>query len=159
MDYLARLIACPDTPVPAVELASSHAMSGRTGPGQPVLDAAAKAAYRRRAEELRAEVDDADRCADLARAARARAELDVLIDELSRATGLLGRSRTFADTPERARTSVRKALRRALVAVAAVDEELAAELESRLVTGTRCTFVSRGPSSTAAAAPRRANVA
>ena len=49
----------------------------------PVLDAAAKAAYRARMVELREELDEAEAFADPGRAERARAELDALTDELS----------------------------------------------------------------------------
>ena len=107
-----------------------------------MFDDAAKAAYRRRVEDLRAEIDDADVCNDIERAARAREELDVLLDELRRAAGLGGRTRNFAHDAERARVSVRKAIIRALAAVRAADPILAAELDFRLVTGTRCSFTS-----------------
>ena len=108
-----------------------------------MLDDAAKAAYRRRIEDLRAEIDDADVGNDIEHAARAREELDVLLDELRRATGLGGRPRRFGCDAERARVSVRKAITRAIAAVRAADPQLAAELGERLVTGTRCTFTAR----------------
>lgn len=153
MDYLSRLIASPDIAVPAVELAGAQGVFAARQSRQPLLDVTAREQYRQRAEELKADIDDAERCADLGRAAGARDELEVLVAELEHATGLAGRQRVFTDTPERARTSVRKALRRALNAVAAADEELAHQLETRLITGTRCTFVSQPP---AASPVRRA---
>ena len=147
MEYLGELIANAGVEIPAFELASGHVVTGRSGGPQVVLDDAAKAAYRRRIDELRAEVDDADAANDLERAARARHELDVLLDELRGAVGLGGRSRRFAADPERARVSVRKAIMRAIAAVRATDPALGADLAARLVTGTRCVF--------AAAPPRR----
>ena len=89
--------------------------------GQPVLDDRAKATYRRRIEELQHEVDDADACADLERAARARAELDQFVAELARATGFAGRGRSFADEAERARVAVRKAIKRAVAMITEAD--------------------------------------
>ena len=80
--------------------------------------------YRRRIDELRHELDDAEACADLERAARARIELDTLLDELRRASGLGGRARSFSDDAERARVSVHKAIKRALRMIAEVDPEL-----------------------------------
>ncbi|MFT3852479.1 MAG: hypothetical protein QM733_07070 [Ilumatobacteraceae bacterium] len=140
MDYLAELIANAGVEIPAVELASNHTVTGRGDGPQVVLDDAAKAAYRRRVDELRAEVDDAEACHDLARAERARTELEVLLDELRRAVGLGGRSRRFGDDAERARVSVRKAITRALAAVRSADAALGADLAARVVTGTRCVF-------------------
>ena len=139
MEYLAALIGQDGREVAAVELTGGVAARGA---GQAVFDDAAKAAYRRRVEDLRAEIDDADVCNDIERAARAREELDVLLDELRRAVGLGGRSRRFGDDAERARVSVRKAIIRALAAVRAADPVLGAQLADRLVTGTRCSFTS-----------------
>lgn len=140
MGYLSRLVAQPGVRVPAVELATGREASGEHESRHMLLDPQARARYRSRAADLREEIDDADSCADLERAARARLELEALLDELGRAAGLGGRTRAFATTPERARTSVRQALTRALRTIAAEDEELAASIGSRLETGTSCTF-------------------
>ena len=145
MEYLAELMANEGVKIAAVELASGHAVSGRGEGAQIVLDDSAKAAYRERVEDLRIEVDDAERCEDLERAARARQELDALLDELRRAVGLGGRSRRFGDDVERARVSVRKAIVRAVGAVTAADALLGAQLADRIVTGTRCTFTVASP--------------
>jgi hypothetical protein len=142
MDYLAALIAHPGVEIAAVELVSRVAVS-RTECQQFVLDDATKAAYRRRVDDLRAEIDDADDCADIARSSNARYELDLLLEELRRATGLGGRTRGFGHASERARVSVRKAIMRALDSVRAADAAIAAELGCRVVTGARCVFLDR----------------
>jgi len=139
MEYLAKLIEHPDVEIAAVELASRHAVGGG-GPSEPVLDARAKAEYRRRIEELRGEVDDAEACADLERAAKARFELDRFVEELARATGFGGRSRSFAGNAERARTSVHKAIKRALALITEVDPALGQEIGGHVVTGMRCVY-------------------
>ncbi len=151
MDYLCELVANEGTEIAAVELASGHVVGGRRDGPQIVLDDAAKAAYRHRVEDLRAEIDDAEACHDIERAARSREELDVLLDELRRAVGLGGRTRRFADDAERARVSVRKAIMRAVNAVRAVDAVLGTQLAERIVTGTRCAFTATGPLAAAAA--------
>ena len=137
MQYLDHLLRHPDVDIAAVELAgAASTSSGR----DPLLDARAKAAYRRRVEELQEELDDAERCADLERVARTRLELDRYLEELARATGLGGRSRSFADAAERARISVHKAIKRALAAITEAHPDLGRELASRIVTGTRCVY-------------------
>jgi hypothetical protein len=60
MVYLARLIGQPGVEVPATELVAGHEATVLAG-RQDVLDGPAKAAYRRRAEELREAIDDAER--------------------------------------------------------------------------------------------------
>lgn len=151
LDYLRELIANAGTEIAAVELASGHTMSGRGEGTQIVLDDAAKAAYRERVEDLRADIDDAESCCDLERATRARLELDALLDELRRAAGLGGRTRRFGDDAERARVSVRKAIMRAVAAVRTADPVLGAQLAARIVTGTRCVFTAAGSPATAVA--------
>ena len=136
MQYLDHLLRHPDVDIAAVELAGATSASSR----DPVLDPRAKAAYRRRVEELEAELDDAERCADLERVARARLELDRYLEELARATGLGGRTRSFADAAERARVSVHKAIKRALASITEAHPDLGRELSSRVVTGTRCVY-------------------
>ncbi len=142
--YLAELTSNPNTAISAVALVSSHGDAGVAPRHEPVLDDIAKARYRARIGELRTEIDDADRCADLERASRARLEMDALIEQVSRATGLHGATRSFVDDRERARVAVRKAITRALGAIAKRDPVIARELEARLVTGSRCLFDATG---------------
>jgi tetratricopeptide (TPR) repeat protein len=140
MCYLAEMISHPDVEIAAVALSSGYDGPCPSISEQPVLDARAKAEYRRRIEELQEEVDEADACADLERAARARAELDHFVEELTRTTGLAGKSRSFAGDAERARVAVRKAIKRALATISEADPELGQEIGSRVVTGARCVF-------------------
>jgi hypothetical protein len=145
MRYLAQLIERAGTPIAALELASGHALAARGATAQPLLDAEARSAYRRRVGELEAEVDDADASADPERAARARAELDRLVDELARCSGLAGRSRSFAHDAERARVSVHKAIKRAVRVLVDVEPAVGRAIGARVVTGTTCVFLARPP--------------
>lgn len=140
MVYIAELVANAGVEVSAAELTARYEATAASVV-QDVLDDTARAAYRRRIDELRASIDDADDDADLERAARARWELEQVLGELKRVTGLGGRSRAFADSAERARTSVQKAIRRAVAAVAERDAVLGRRLEQSIVTGTRCVYL------------------
>jgi tetratricopeptide (TPR) repeat protein len=138
--YLAELIANPGVEINAVELARRDQPGARHGPAQPVLDDTAKRAYRRQLEELGDELADAEACADLERAARARAALDHYVDALAAATGLGGRERCFPDDAERARVSVQKAIKRALAMIADANPCVGRHLAARVVTGARCVY-------------------
>ena len=140
MEYLSQLIAHPGVEIEAVALANGHAAVGRPAGEQIVLDAQAKARYRRHIGELRHEIDDAEACADLERAARARVELDRFLEQLAQATGFAGRTRSFADDAERARVSVSKAIKRALAVIAEADSHIGREIGARVLTGRRCMF-------------------
>ncbi len=140
MSYLGALLANPGVEITAVELATGQPAPAVGGVRQPLLDDTAKVRYRRRLEELQADVADAEACADLERAAAARATLDRFVDELTAATGLGGRDRCFADEAERARVSVHKAIKRALATISEANPCLGRALTRRIVTGVRCQF-------------------
>ena len=61
--------------------------------GNIALDTQAKAEYRARLEDLRADIEEAEAFNDPERAARAREEMDFIAQELSSAVGLGGRDR------------------------------------------------------------------
>src|SRR4029079_19603833 len=67
-----------------------------SGDAGPMLDAEAKAAYRLRLIEIRAELAEAERWNDPERATRLQAEDDALVHELVAAVGLGGRDRAGA---------------------------------------------------------------
>jgi hypothetical protein len=109
-----------------------------TGDAGPALDSQAKAEYRSRLEDLRAEIEEADAFNDPERSARAREEMDFIAHELSAAVGLGGRDRRVASASERARVNVTRALRREIRRIADEDAHLGRELETTVRTGTFC---------------------
>ena len=104
------------------------------------LDPQAKAEYRRRVEELRADIAEADSWNDPERAAQAREELEFLAQELSGAIGLGGRDRKAASASERARLSVTRAIRSAMNRLRDLDPALGAHLDATIRTGTYCVY-------------------
>ena len=63
-----------------------------------------------------------------------------LTRELGRALGLGGRSRSFADVAERARTSVRKAIKRAIDDIATASPAIGEHLARSVSTGSVCCY-------------------
>jgi hypothetical protein len=133
---IASLLARPGEPVSATQLA------GRVAPGgaDPVLDDQARAAYKARLAELDADIDDAAAGNDYERAARAAAERDALIDELTRALGLGGRSRRLGDDAERARKAVTARIYHAIDRLQPFHPDLAAHLRAAIRTGAACAY-------------------
>jgi len=140
MRHIAALLASPGTERHVLDLASEADGALAAGGDGPVLDAQAKAAYRRRIEELYEERDDAERCNDLARAERAEAELDALLAQLRGAVGLGGRDRVASAESERARVSVSRAVKTALSRIDAALPGLGAHLHATIRTGTFCSY-------------------
>jgi tetratricopeptide (TPR) repeat protein len=135
--YLVTLLRNPGTPISALELATGdEPVSMAASARQPVLDEQAMAAYRQRARELVEEIAEAD--AD--RAEFLRTQLDALTAELRAATGRGGRRRSFADPGERARTAVRKAVKRAIDEITALDPVIGESIAATITTGSLCVY-------------------
>lgn len=134
---IARLLAQPDQPIHCLEL------SGRAIPSDvsdSVLDEQARRAYRSRLEALQLEIEQADEKNDPSRAEPARLELDSLIEELARATGLGRRDRKLGDPAEKARSAVTWRIRSAIKKIRAAHPRLGQHLSNSLRTGNFCIY-------------------
>jgi hypothetical protein len=139
INYLRALLASPGRDVPALELAGVG--GSLVAPGsEPVLDTAARRAYRSRLAELDAELDRADRGGDPARAERAETERQAILAELRRTTGLAGRPRVNSPEAERARVNVTRTLRATLGQIAERAPEAGAHLQASIRTGRTCRY-------------------
>jgi tetratricopeptide (TPR) repeat protein len=152
LGYLATLLEHPGTEIHALDLVAPAAAPGPGGPAREdglapdqgdlgaVLDQQARDAYRRRVEELQADIEEAESWNDLERAARAQEELGFLLDELAAATGLGGRDRRMGSDAERARVNVTRAIRSSMARLGEHDPELGRHLEQTVRTGTFCVY-------------------
>jgi tetratricopeptide (TPR) repeat protein len=146
--YLADLLAHPGierhvfdlTAITDPVTAEGEATRRSLGDAGPLLDSSAKAAYRRRVEELRDEIDRALLLDDHDRAASLQSELDALLQQLAQAVGLGGRDRRAASGAERARLNVTRALRAAIARVEQADRHAGAALDRRIQTGLFCSY-------------------
>jgi len=145
MQLLARLVDAPERELHVLDLASLSAEPIDAGDAGEVIDAEARAAYRRRIGELRATIDEADDRHDLGRAEAARAELEQLEAELVAAVGLGGRGRRAPNATERARSNVQRRLAEATRRIAAVSPVLGSHLERCIRTGIYCRYSPANP--------------
>jgi hypothetical protein len=158
MQYLGRLLAAPGIEFHVLDLASDGGTSGRA-PGAPVADASAaelgtsgfgdageildtkaRDEYRTRLRDLDTEIAEAESWNDPERVARLQAERAFLIDELSAAVGLGGRSRPAASASERARLNVGKTIRSAIDRIETHNPALGRHLSLAVHTGTFCSY-------------------
>lgn len=146
--YLAVLLGAPGEEhhvldlVEAVEGAPGEPGLRRRdlGDAGPLLDDAAKAAYRRRLEALRGDLDDADARQDDAAMVAVQDEIDALVAELARAVGLGGRDRRAASAVEKARLNVTRALRAAIARLEEAYPEAGRDLAAGIRTGIYCSY-------------------
>lgn len=112
----------------------------------PVLDEAAVDAYRTRLRDLEAELDEADRHADVARAARLAAERDALVAELARGLGIGGRRRRAAGDPdERLRKAVSARIKASIDRLEGLHPDLGRHLRHAVRTGYWCCYAPERP--------------
>jgi predicted ATPase len=137
LDDLAMLIASPDRELHCLDLVGAGVQESSTG---GVIDDKARRQYEQRVRELQAEIDDAERDNDLARAERARIELDTLVDHLTAALGLGARSRDAGRTAERARSAVTQRVRATIRRIGDAHPELGRHLAASVTTGSYCSY-------------------
>jgi hypothetical protein len=115
-----------------------HDVAGRDA--NPLLDATAKAEYRRRIDELREAMEQAKEFNDAAKAAELENELEFLGLELSRAVGVGGRDRQHRTEDERARVNVTNSIRSLTAKVAKEHPALGRYLRLTIRTGRYCSY-------------------
>ena len=142
--HIERLLAEPGREFHAADLVRLDAGSDprvHVERGLPVLDDVAKAAYRRRLDDIDEDIADARAANDLVRAELAERDREYLVAELTRAAGLGGRDRVVHDASERARVSVTRSIRYSLARLAESSPAVANHLQQHVQTGTFCVYL------------------
>ncbi len=138
------LLSTPGGDVPAVRLLDPEGgevvVAARRMGGDPVLDDAAKAAFRHRLTLLDEEIDQAAALGQEGRAAEFDRERQALLAELRAAAGLAGRDRRLGDEAERARKTVTARIRDTLRKLDDRHPALASHLRSTISTGATCRY-------------------
>ncbi|HUP70071.1 MAG TPA: AAA family ATPase [Acidimicrobiales bacterium] len=136
---LAALLARPGEDIHVLDLAGS-AIRGSDS-SVPVLDARARAEFKRRITDLDEDLAEAQAHHDLGWVERVESEREALLDELRRATGHAGKDRGLGpSTVERARKAVTARLRDTISRIEAALPELGSHLDRSIVTGTYCRY-------------------
>jgi hypothetical protein len=139
MQMLAQLAANPGREFHVLELSGMPLASGLADAGS-MLDARARADYRRRLSELSEEIDEARSFNDLARLESLQKEAEALTRELARAFGLGGRERRCGSAVERARVNVRRRLTLAVRRIRAANPTIGEAIVTALRTGVHCVY-------------------
>jgi hypothetical protein len=136
---LAAAMADKAARLDAARAGEAHEMAD-LGDAGPMLDAQAKAEYRRRLQALRDGAEDARERGDYALASRLEEEMDFIAAELGRAIGIGGRDRRAASAAERARLNVTKAIKSVIAKIAEHNRLLGQHLAATVKTGTFCSY-------------------
>jgi hypothetical protein len=109
-------------------------------PGAEILDDTARKQYKDRRDYIEAELRRTEMNNDPARREQLEAEKQMLVEELKKATGLVGRPRKFATDAENARKAVARAIGTVLRKIGEQHPELAKHLEGRIDRGVSCCY-------------------
>ncbi len=139
--HVRELLARPmDVSTPAAAVAANGRVMGGLYDGVPVLDAQAKAEYKRRFNDLRQELNQAKRFNDPERKTEVQNELQTIADHLASAVGLGGRDRRTSSDAERARSAVTKCIKQAVRKIGEEIPSLGYHLAARIKTGYFCSY-------------------
>jgi helicase len=147
MHYIARLLRRPGEAYPAWQLRADVAGAAVSRPASAgeMLDSKARDEYGQRLRELREELAEAEAHNDPGRQETIQRELDALAEQLSKATGLKGRSRRASDDSERARKAVSMAIARALGGIKEAHPTLWQHLQRSIQRGRLLCYAPDGP--------------
>ncbi|MCP3987802.1 MAG: hypothetical protein GY724_01895 [Actinomycetia bacterium] len=137
MDDLVRLLEAAGREMHCLDLVGAGVTEASSG---EILDTTARRQYEDRIRELQGEIEEAEAFNDQGRADGANAELSRLVDELSSALGLGGKSRSATDSAERARSSVTQRIRSAIRRIEHAIPPLGRHLDASIGTGTFCRY-------------------
>jgi hypothetical protein len=136
-------VLTPAAAVAANERVTGGLYGGVTGglyAGVPVLDAQAKAEYKCRVNDLRQDLNQAERFNDSQRKTEVQYELQAIVDHLASAVGLGGRDRKTSSDAERARSAVTKCIKKAVQKIGEAIPSLGYHLAARIKTGYFCSY-------------------
>ena len=140
VQYLVHLLRHPGREFHALDVVGSDVEEAEDA--GPSAGAGLREARRERLADLREELAEAEEFNDLERADRLRGEMEELAEELSRATGLGGtsRSRRAGSIAERARLNATRAIRKVIARIETDCPRLGRHLSSSVQTGRICTY-------------------
>jgi non-specific serine/threonine protein kinase len=139
--HVRELLAHPlHASAPSAEVAVPEQVTGGLFSGFPVLDAQAKAEYKRRINELRDELEEAERVNDAQRETEIQNELQAICDHLASAVGLRGRDRKTCSDAERARCAVTKCIKKAIQKIGEAIPSLGYHFADSIKTGYFCSY-------------------
>ncbi len=142
LEDIRRLLACPGAEIHCLDLADR---AEETFAGDAALDARGRAEVKARLRDLQQDLAEAEDMNDIGRAERIRAELDALVETLTRALGLGGRARRLGSLSERARTTVTWRIRHAIRQSAAAHPAFGRHLAHAIRTGAFCSYAPEHP--------------
>lgn len=136
LNDLATLLSQPGLEVHCSDLAERNDVYR----GEPVIDENGRQTIKARIRDLQEELTEAEDMNDLGRAELVRGERDQLIEELSSALGIGGRSRRMGDLADRARSTVTWRIRHAIRRIEKSDPILGRHLSNSVKTGLFCSY-------------------
>ncbi len=133
---IVRLLEQPGREVHCTDLLGASKLEK----GEALFDEKAKKAYQKRIVELQEAISEAESLQHHEQLAQLQTEYDQLIDHLSKATGIGGRTRKSSSSHEKARSAVTWRIRNSIRKIATQHPSLAKLLKASIKTGAFCVY-------------------
>lgn len=133
---LQKMLVRPQEPFHCAELMNA----GLKASGVTVLDEKAKKTYQQKIMSLQEDISDAETMKDYEKAERLQREYDEILEHLSSALGLGGKSRKQGGSVEKARSAVTWRIRSAISRIEKEHPRLGKHLSNSIRTGTTCSY-------------------
>lgn len=108
--------------------------------GDVTIDAQARSAYENHIRDLQEQLEEAEENNDIGHSELLREELDQVVEHLSKALGLSGRTRKLSAPSDRARSAVTWRIRHAILKITSAHPLLGKHLKQTIKTGTFCSY-------------------
>ncbi|MEQ8575063.1 MAG: tetratricopeptide repeat protein [Fulvivirga sp.] len=136
LNDIAKLVSNPESPISSMDLMGAQVNEK----GIDVIDQRAKAEYQQRLITIQNQIEGAKEAFDNALLANLEDEYDSLLEYLSGAMGLNGKSRKAGSSNEKIRSAVTWRIRSAIKKINEGHPELARHLSNSIKTGTDCIY-------------------
>lgn len=136
LNDIAQLLSNPGTPISSTDLMGAKVSEN----GVDIIDQRAKAEYQQRLITIQNQIEEAKEAFDNALLASLEDEYDSLLEYLSGAMGLSGKSRKAGSSNEKIRSAVTWRIRSAIKKINEGHPELARHLSNSIKTGTDCIY-------------------
>lgn len=134
---IAQLIARPEEEIHCSELMDNYSFQEN---GIEIIDQQAKGNYRKRILEIQSDIGEAEHVNDFHTVDRLQEEYDELLDHLSSATGIGGKTRTTASTVDKVRSAVTWRIRSSIKNMEKIHPLLAKHFSKSIKTGIFCSY-------------------
>ncbi|MEX0314564.1 MAG: hypothetical protein AB3N18_10330 [Allomuricauda sp.] len=138
---IAKLLEHPETQMHCTELMGTVLDND----GTEVVDNKTMIEYKDKIRQLQSDISEAEEMGQTVQADKSREEYELLLEHLSKVSGMANKTRKIGSSLEKARSAVTWRIRSAIKKIEKVHPKLAKHLSNSIKTGTFCNYTPESP--------------